>query len=277
MKVVVNKEVIYEKFSELKQKSKYCLTNFYPNDEKLDYWIEKNIFYLNSFANSVFFFRKDRDFFHLYFCSINLLSLQDDLKFINEQYSEILVADCIGPDSYLSPLVEVFETCGFKKYILYHRMKRFIQANELLLEVSQDVTFPTLNDAPIISAMFESNFDRYAEQLPTIEELEMANNNKEVILIRDHFKIAGVLIRKTAPKSSLWMFFLVNKECRNQKNGSKLLSYFFNECRNKRIIMWVLDNNINAIEIYKHYGFTFDSLDDQIMTNKDINYETTNN
>ena len=277
MDAINNIENIFEMIAELRQRSKDCITNFYPNDEKLNYWIKKEIFFSEYLANTIFFIRKDRDFFHLYFCSKNLLTLQEDLKSINAQFPKIFVADCIGTGTNLETLVDVFEQCKFKKYILYNRMKKLVPINELLPDVSQDVIFPDLEDAPIIAAMFESNFDRFAEQLPTIEELEIAITNREVTIIKDSINIVGVLIRKMAIKSSLWMFFLVNKEYRNKKVGSRLLSYYFNECRNKRIIMWVLANNVNAIEIYKHYGFTFDSLNDQIMTNKNIQYETKNN
>jgi ribosomal protein S18 acetylase RimI-like enzyme len=274
MDKIFNRENVYKIIAKIKQSSKNCVTNFFPNDEKLDYWIGKNIFYSRDMVNSVFFFRKDRDFYHLYFYSKDLLTLKADLELINNQFSEILVADCIGTGNNLASIVEIFERCNFKKYILYNRMIKFINMNELLHEVSHEITFPELKEAPLIFNMFESSFDRFAEQLPTIEELEIAIRNREVFVTKDNTFITGVLIRKMTLKSSLFMFFLVNREHRSKKVGSKLLSYYFNECRNKRIMMWVLSNNANAIEIYKHYGFTFDSWNDQIMINKNFQYET---
>ena len=277
MKLVENIQSIYKRISDLKENSRDCLTNFYPNEEKLDYWIKKSILFTKNTKDTVFYFRKDRDFFHLYFYSRNKLDLEQELKIINSELTDIFIVDYIGNESNINIMVDVLEQCGFHKYIMYKRMKKFINANEILPDVNQDISYADLEDAPIIFSMFENNFDRFAEQLPTIDELEIAIRNREIIVLKDAINIAGILIRKMTPKSSLWMFFLVNKEYRNKKIGSKLLSFYFNECKDKRITMMVLANNYNAINIYKHYGFDFDGIVDQIMTNKNIQYEPRNN
>jgi ribosomal protein S18 acetylase RimI-like enzyme len=277
MIAIKDRKNVYDIIASIKKGSNDFITNFYPDDEKLNYWIDKQIFFFKYFANTVFFFRKDRDFYHLYFCSKNLINLSVDLKIINNQFSEIFVSDCIGTEPLVEKLVAIFEECGFKKYVKYNRMKKFIYFNDLLPPVNQEVSFARLEDSLIIFDLFESNFDRFAEQLPTIEELEISITKNEVFILKDNSNIAGVLIRKMTSKSSLLMFFLVKIEYRNKKVGSKLLSYYFNECKNKRIIMWVLSNNKNAIDIYKHYGFSFDILNDQIMINNNMHYEAKNN
>jgi GNAT superfamily N-acetyltransferase len=263
------REDVSKIIASIKHGSKDYITNFYPNDEKINFWINGNFLFSKNFGNTVFFFRKDRNFYHLYFCSKDSTTLKISLKDLFSQSTDIIVVDLVGSESNLPALVNMFEKIGFNKYVLYHRLVKFIQEDEVLPPVSKDVVFPNFKESKEISEMLENAFDKYAEQIPTADEIEIAIRNKEVTIVREDGIIAGLLIRNVANYSSLWRFFLVSEKHRAQGVGSKLLSYYFNECKGKKIISWVLDPNINSIKIHKHYAFRFDTLKDQIMVNKD--------
>jgi len=278
MDLIHNIDTVYEHIGLIKNNSKQSITNFYPNNEKIKKWIDKKLFYKIFLTDTFFLIRKDRDFYHLYYYSKDINSLQSALKVLNNNYTnEIFVIDVLGEKIFLEKINEIFVNNGFNKYILYIRMFKFINHNDSLPKINEDVILAQLSDSKEIFQLFESEFDRFAEQIPTIVEIEELIESNEVLLIKINNDIAGILIRKNKIYSSLWSFFLVNKKYRNQKIGSKLLSYYFNECKGKKINMWVLSNNNNAISIYKHYGFDIDKLFNQIYINKNLNYETKSN
>lgn len=229
-------------------------TNYYRNDEMLNYWISKKVLYFIVIGDTFFLFRRDRDFYHLYYITKNISSLVWDLKhFISHYYSEIFVSDIIEQSH-----IPLFEIVGFKKYKSLERMRVVISGT---FEVSEDVVFAKVGEAQVIFRMFENNFDKYAEQLPTIEELKIMIRNGEILVVRDKV-IAGILIRSTR-MSSILKHFLVDPTYRGQKIGSKLLNYYLNE--SDVITLWVLSDNEKAISVYKHFGFKFDKLKDQVM------------
>ena len=227
-------------------------TNLYPNFEKLKYWMSRRLLFYELAGESLFLLRKDRDFYHLYYTSKTLLDLAKDLKQINCS----VVADCIGTDMY--PTIKAFEENGFKKYKAFSMMRKIVGES---YPVNPDVVFPDKNEAGVIVSMFENAFDRYAEQLPSEDEMEIMIDDKEVLVVKED-KIAGVLIRTTGIKSVL-KFFLIDEEYRGKGIGSKLINYCLNE--SDVVTLWVLSDNINAIQVYEHFGFTLHRLKNQIM------------
>jgi GNAT superfamily N-acetyltransferase len=208
----------------------------------------------------------------VYFYALDLQTLEGDLLDIGNR-NDIMVSDCIGID--LSEIINIFERCGFIKYVGYSKMKRVIGGDDVFPDV--DIVFPNVDKAGVICDMFDDNFDRFAEQLPTIDEMRLMLKNKEVLSVMEGDDIAGVLIRKPTPKTSVLMFYLVSPKYRNRKIGSKLLNYYLNEYKGGMITLWVLSNNENGISVYSHFGFTMEKVIDQIMINKDLYYEARNN
>jgi len=275
MILIENIEVVYCLINGVDKKDSEWVTNFYLNEDNLNHWIDKGRLFFLDCGSTVFFFRADRDFFHLYYYSNSMMSLQKDVKNIrNADY--IIVVDCIGLAS-LGRTVSVFIENGFKRYISYTKMQRAIGKEEILPNPSYDIVFPRLDEASIICKMFENNFDRFAEQLPTIDEMEKLITIKSVIMVREGSDIAGVLIRNKKLKTSVLMFYLVNKKYRGKGVGGALLSHYLNEYRGGIITLWVLSNNENAISVYQHYGFGKKQISDQILINKDIHYEAKSN
>jgi ribosomal protein S18 acetylase RimI-like enzyme len=58
----------------------------------------------------------------------------------------------------------------------------------------------------------------------------------------------------------------VGDACRGQGVGSKLMRMFFHLCPEaRRVVLWVITTNENAITKYDHYHFKPDGLLDQVM------------
>jgi len=269
MKACNNRDDVYEFIAGIKTSSECYLTNFYPNDAKLDHWTEKGVFYSRNLEHTVFFFRRDRDFYHLSFCSTNGDTLRTSLREVCESSPDILVVDLPGQEANLKQLVGLFEQSGFHKYAQYCRLSRLVGRDEALPTVGGDIVFPEIAEAKTISGMLEDAFDHYAEQLPTVDEIVLSIRSNAITVVREQGSIVGILMRDMAKYSSLWRFFLVSEGWRGKGVGSRLLNYYFHECRGKRVTSWVLDINANSLELHKHCGFAVDPLRDQILINRD--------
>jgi ribosomal protein S18 acetylase RimI-like enzyme len=60
--------------------------------------------------------------------------------------------------------------------------------------------------------------------------------------------------------------------------GSLLLrSWLHKSSYSARQIFWVIQSNQNAIDKYKHYGFTEEDMIDIVLINKNLQYEAKDN
>src|SRR5689334_6539966 len=75
----------------------FC-TNFFPVQSKLQAWVRNGELLLDCCNRSVFFFRRDRDFLRLYFCSASEDALQADLNSWPTIREQPLVLDILGND-----------------------------------------------------------------------------------------------------------------------------------------------------------------------------------
>jgi acyl carrier protein/GNAT superfamily N-acetyltransferase len=270
MKNVSNIAEVFRAVAEIKKESRGAwITNLYPEEKKLQYWIDQQIFYVEHTPHTIFFLRKDQDFYHLYFYSESYLCLASSLEAINN--SDILVADCIGSKNEMEPVIDAFICAKYHLYTSFDRMKKIVSEDEYK-EISGVITLPGISEAGIIFTMLENAFDRFAEQLPSEAELKTIIKNQQALIIREGNDIAGILIRKKTGKSATLQHFLVAERYRGNKLGSRLLKYFINECMGGVITLWVLSSNKNAIEVYKHLGFTVDSMNNLVFINKTICY-----
>lgn len=274
MKEVNTIEEVYAVMAKVKHGASEYITNFYPNDDRLGYWIKNGILFLEDHIETAFFFWRDREFFHLFYCSKSPADLKSHLMSLYTTCSEVLIADIPGRGSDVLQPVSLFEEAGFRKYVEYVRIYKFIDQDEKLPPVSPDVIFPDPDDAAIITEMFEANFDIFAEQVPCFDEIRMAIKDNKITVIKDEGRIVGILMRDIADYTATGRFFLVNPNIRGKGIGSKLMNYFLTECKGKRINAWVLAVNINSLQIYDHYNFKIDTFRDQLMINRNnILYE----
>src|SRR5438477_10385292 len=103
--------------------SAFC-TNFFPVQSKLEGWIQHAELLAEIRDGAAFFLRKDRDFWHLYFCAANLPALQRELAGLPNVQTNPIVLDLIGKEPTLADLLALFETSGFRRYARLVRLAR---------------------------------------------------------------------------------------------------------------------------------------------------------
>ena len=85
--------------------SAFC-TNFFPAQGKLQGWIDHGELLGEVRDRSAFFLRKDRDFWHLYFCAADVATLQREIDVLPGLKTERVAVDLVGSEAVLGDLLK---------------------------------------------------------------------------------------------------------------------------------------------------------------------------
>ena len=249
----------------------FC-TNFFPVQPKMQAWIDHGELYVEHRDGAAFFFRKDRDFWHFYFCAPSVTALDRQLATDPAIKRERLAVDLIGNEITLAELLEIFESKGFRRYSRLFRLARVGQTapGTTALDPGQ-VVIADQEDAPAIGDLLEASFDRFADQLPMSYELEAAIEARHVLAIKHERTIGAALFFETQGLTSTVRYWVVAQPFRSQSFGSRLIRHYFAAQNGvRRFILWVTANNDNAVQKYQHYGYRPDGLVDHVLVNEMI-------
>jgi hypothetical protein len=245
----------------------FC-TNFFPVQRKIQDWIDHCEITAEFRDDAVFFFRRDRDFYHCYFCASSVSALKRDVVAIPELNSERVVMDLVGKEADLSSLITFWESTGFRRFTRLYRMARVAQAPPAPAGESP-VVIANPSDAPAILALLERAFNRFGEQIPLLYEIEAAVQARQILVAKHEGALAGLLHFETQGVTSTLRFWAVADEFRAHKFGSALIrQYFAVNNTVKRFNLWVAADNVNAVQKYGHYGYTPDGLVDYVLANE---------
>jgi hypothetical protein len=245
----------------------FC-TNFFPVQRKIQDWIDHGELIAEFRDDAVFFFRRDRDFYHCYFCASSVSALKRDVVAISELKSERVVMDLVGKEADLSSLIAFWESTGFRRFTRLYRMARVAQSPPAPAGESP-VVFASPGDAPAILALLERAFNRFGEQIPLLYEIEAAVQAQQILVAKHEGTLAGLLHFETQGVTSTLRFWAVADEFRALKFGSALIrQYFAVNSTVKRFNLWVAADNVNAVQKYGHYGYTPDGLVDYVLANE---------
>jgi ribosomal protein S18 acetylase RimI-like enzyme len=245
-------------------------TNFFPSQSKLQAWIDHGEMVSEVRENAAFFFRRDRDFRHFYFCAPSLPVLQESLAAIPILKTERIVMDLVGSETALGELQAALENAGFRRYTKLQRMARAGQGLEVKAGTGDmPVVFAEKSDSRTILELVESLFDRFGEQVPPFYEINEAVANHQILAVRREGLLAGLLFFETQGLASSVRFWAVAKRFHASGVGSALMRHYL-EMQNgiRRFTLWVKAGNQNAIQKYRHYGYAPDGLVDCVLANE---------
>jgi len=272
MEPVGNIGRVYSAVQKAKTGASGFITNFFPVQRKLQGWIDYGDLFCESDESAALFFRKDRDFRHFYFCAANAVALQERMAASVVLKKERVMTDLVGNEAALSDLLTLLKTVGFRQYTRLCRMARTAPI-EMQQQSSSDsqIVYATQADCRAILDLLERSFNRYAEQLPMLYELEAAVAGRQILVAKHGNAIAGLLFFETQGFTSTTRYWLVDEQFRSFRFGSALMRrYFETQSAVRRFILWVIADNENAIQKYHHYGFAPDGLVDCVLANRMI-------
>ncbi|MEK7781005.1 MAG: GNAT family N-acetyltransferase, partial [Verrucomicrobiota bacterium] len=242
-------------------------TNFFSVEKRLQDWIARGELAYEQTHGAAFFFRKDRDFQHLYYCASDVGALQSGLSVLLSVKSEKVVLDIVGKEAGLADFLTKWEQSGFRPYTKLFRLARI--AAPVAAGTEEGVEFAQTGDTTQILSLLEEQFDPYGEQIPLLYELEAAIAQQQILVARRDEVVAGLLFFETQGVSSTLRFWTVDAKFRALKLGSALMRrYFTTQNAVKRYVLWVAADNANAIQKYEHYGYKPDGLVDYVLVNQ---------
>jgi ribosomal protein S18 acetylase RimI-like enzyme len=263
---------IYEQMDQARRAGP-LLTNFYPAPDKLQRSIERGELFSVTAGNVLFVLRRDRDFLHLSFVASTTAELAAALREFVASVAETVTVDVLGPRERVAELAALFVQAGFRAHCELHRMTKTTQPTQQAANQAEppappdpEVVFAGRDDGGALAGMLETALDRHAEQIPDEDEMARAASERKVLVIRSGPAIAGLLFFEVTGQSSLLRHWLVDPAYREQRIGARLMRRYFADCKDvRRFLLWVISDNHNAIDRYRHYGYREDGLIDQVL------------
>ena len=180
----------------------------------------------------------------------------------------MIVADLIGRLESLEGAVSAYEANGFYRHARLVRMQRIVQKTAQECFAESNVLQARLNDVQRIREFLSRQLDPLVEQIPGLSQLNDAVSKGSVLIVLAGTEIAGLLIHDTTGLTTVLRYWHVGKRFRNLGIGAKLIRTFFANCESKRILLWVIADNKDAIAKYRHYEFEDDPMIDEILVKK---------
>ena len=263
MRIVGSFEEVRDCINRIRSLRKGFLTNFFPEPRKVQIWCTHHVLSVWESEETAIFMKNDDGFTSVMYCSTNSEELFSGLLRLPQ--NNVYVVDQIIDARTDKTLLDKFAEVGYKVRKCLVRMSKV--NTEPLYSDSQIVFYADDNDIPELMDLLQTKFDKYSEQLPTSEEIKDFIDAQHILIHRIRNKIAGFIIYDKTPSTLYLRYWLVNEEFRNQGVGSALFREFSrrgNEC--KRHMLWVMEDNDNAIVRYKHYGYIEENMKNYVLT-----------
>jgi len=260
-------EEIRELVTEVRNRRLGFVTNFYLDEYKHNVWIRKGDFFYDKVGDTLFLIKKSETFCNLFYNSISVDALCNDLKEFKLKYPELLaMVDIVGRDMQCEPLIAAMQQIGFNEATSLVRMTRITQPMEYVEDST--IALATTDEVVEIYNMLHQFFDEKTEQIPYLDELQEYAKEGHIIVCHEEGRVAGFVIYEINATTLYLRYWFTHPDFRDKNVGSRLLRRFFEEGKNtKRQLFWVIRSNENAIKRYRHYGFTEENMYDIVMSN----------
>jgi ribosomal protein S18 acetylase RimI-like enzyme len=247
----------------------FC-TNFFPVQRKLQEWVEHGELLCEPRDGAAFFLRKDRDFWHFYFCAADTAALRRELTASKDLKGRPLTVDLVGGEETLREIIGALASAGFRPHGKLQRMARSggkVQAAAVPDDAT--VVWAEPEDAPAALELLEEAFDRFADQLPCLREIDAAIAARQILVVKIEGRLAALLYFETQGFTSVVRYWAVAAEFRARRLGAALMRRYLElHSSVRRFTLWVVSENRNAIEKYRHYGYEPDGLVDHVLVNE---------
>lgn len=264
---VRNRANLLEALERVRRLGAAPVTNWFAASERIDYWIGRDSLTYLPGANALLILRRDRGFHRVYHFAADLAALSAVLLSASGELSAhgVLTADLIGQPLDLEPGAAIYRENGFADHNALIRMVRLAPPQEVT-ESNPEVEFAGPADVASIAAFLGRLLDPYTDQIPDDDEIREAASRRNIILVRHGESLGGALFFETTGLTSHLRYWYVDGAARNQGIGALLIRRFFHlSSGSRRLILWVVRDNVDAIARYRHYGFRPDTLVDRIM------------
>lgn len=236
-------------------------TNLYASRAQVDDWCAAGTVGALVTDDAVLVVRRELDFHRIYHVARCLPALTTALAALPDgRY----VADVVGRGDALDEQCRAYANGGF---VLRGFLRRMVRAqNTSPMVATDDIDIANPDDAEEVAAFLSRLLDRFVEQLPDARELRGAATEGRLLLVRQNALLIGMLMYDLTGQSAHLRFWHVDPGAHGAGIGRRLMTSFLSRCAHaRRIVLWVIGDNIRSIAIYRHYGFETDGLLDRIL------------
>ncbi len=236
-------------------------TNLYATRGQFERWCAVGGLRSLTAESAVLVVRCDRDFHRVYHVAQDLPALTAALAHLP---AGRYVADLVGRGEMVDQQCDAYAAGGFTSHAFLKRMGRSTQGTASL--PADDVVIAVPEDAESVAAFLDKLLDRFTEQLPKLDELQIAAREGRLLLVRRDTALAGMLMYDVQGQQAHLRYWHVDPDAHGAGIGRRLMGSFLSRCTQaRRIVLWVIGDNDRSIAIYRHYGFEPDGLLDRIM------------
>ena len=123
-------------------------------------------------------------------------------------------------------------------------------------------------DVDAVLGLIEGSCDRFAKQIPTLEEIGAAISSGQILTLHCDGKLAGMLHYETRRVTSTLRYWLVAPDFRDRRVGSALMKHYLASHPDvRRFVLWVNAENEDALRKYRHYHYDTDGVVDLVFAN----------
>lgn len=267
MSPVRSRAELMDALEQVRRVGRTPLTNWFAAPERIDSWIGRESLSFMQGERAMLILRRDAGFYRVYHFAADFEALAAVLGSPSWEHTanRVLTADLIGRPPDLDRVAMIYRESGFADHNLLVRMIRMATPEEVAASES-DVEFARPADVVAVAAFLDRHLDPYTDQIPDEGEIRRAIAHASLILVRRGESVAGLLLFESIGLTSHLRYWYVDDEARNQGIGARLIRRFFRLCSgSKRLILWVVSENADAIAKYRYYGFRPELLVDRIM------------
>lgn len=273
MQPMMEPGTLVEEVQGIKQGSAGFTTNLFATPEQSQIWIRRGVLSCVRNARSLLLLRRDRNFHRVYHVAADLKSLRDALAALTQSLDcpEVITADLVGFPRDVEAVANVYLENGFHDYTSLFRMSRLggSRAQDESESDDPEVVVAEPSDVPAICSFLDRLLDPLSEQNPEADEISSAVARNNVLIVRRGRELGGMLFYETVGLTTVLRYWYVNDGFRNQGIGARLMRSFLRHCRNsKRIVLWVIATNDDAIAKYRHYEFQSENLTDRVLVRR---------
>lgn len=157
-----------------------------------------------------------------------------------------------------------FSNIGFEKYAVLNKM--YCLSSKINYSLDKRVTVCTYQDLSYLRGIFDNYFDKISERPPLNDEILNALNVQSIYKIVENSKFLGFYWADSKKFTSELRYVFLDQAERGRGLGEVLLVHYLGNSNNiRKKQLWVLKDNIIAINLYKKYGFIDDAQKDYIF------------
>lgn len=240
--------------------------SFFASPAKIEAWCADGALAMLPCEDALLVLRRDGELLRVGHVAADPPALSAALgRLVEAMPGQCMVADLVGRPQEAAPIVQAYRRHGFVLHAQLLRMQR-TGARPVAALGATDVELARAEDVPALRAFLQRWLDPLAEQIPGEGELREAVAAQAVHVVRDGDGLAGLLIQETTGQSAVLRYWHVAGDRHGHGIGSRLMHAFFARCASsRRVTLWVIAGNADAIARYHHYGFSADGMVDNIM------------